>query len=335
MTANTIALVVGATGGIGGEVARVLIARGWQVRGLSRDPARAAAGNAGIGIEWVKGDAMNTADVVAAARGANLVVHGANPPGYQNWASLALPMLESSIAAAKAAGARILFPGTVYNYGPDVRPLVTETSAQNPTTRKGKIRVAMEQRLQRAAAEGTPVIIVRAGDFFGPRVGNSWFSQAIVKAGRPITSIAYPGVPHIGHDWAYLPDLAETMVRVVERADELPAFAGFNFRGHFFERGIEIAEAVRDVVGKADMPIKPFAWWIFYAGAPFVGFFREVLEMRYLWTERLELDNSKLVAFLGEEPHTPLDQALRDTLKALGCLPGERAPALKPAASVL
>lgn len=332
---KTIALVVGATGGIGGEVARVLVERGWEVRGLSRDPARASKGRDGSGIDWVKGDALIQADVVAAAKGVGLVVHGANPPGYKNWAGLVLPMLESSIAAAKSAGAALLFPGTVYNYGPDERPLVSETAPQNPTTRKGKIRVAMEQRLRRASGEGVPVILVRAGDFFGPRVGNSWFSQAIAKAGKPLTSITYPGVRNVGHDWAYLPDLAETMVRLVERSDELPAFADFHFRGHFFERGVEIAEAVRRVAGAPDLPIKRFPWIMVYAGAPFVTFFREVLEMRYLWTERLELDNRKLVAFLGEEPHTPLDEALRATMTALHCLPATKGVSLKAAASVL
>jgi hypothetical protein len=50
-----------------------------------------------------------------------------------------------------------------------------------------------------------------------------------------------------------------------------------------------------------------------------------MLEMRYLWTESLELDNEKLVAFLGREPHTPLDRALRETLQGLGCIQaGER-----------
>ena len=179
----------------------------------------------------------------------------------------------------------------------------------------------MEQRLQRASTEGVPVILVRAGDFFGPRVGNNWFSQAIAKAGQKLTSITYPGVRDVGHDWAYLPDLAETMVRLVERSDELPAFADFHFRGHFFERGVEIAEAVRRVSGAPNLPIKRFPWILIYAGAPFVELFREMLEMRYLWTERLELDNRKLVAFLGAEPHTPLDAALRVTMTASGCLP--------------
>lgn len=36
------ALVIGATGGIGGEAAAALLRRGWQVIGLNRDPDAAA-----------------------------------------------------------------------------------------------------------------------------------------------------------------------------------------------------------------------------------------------------------------------------------------------------
>jgi hypothetical protein len=34
------------------------------------------------------------------------------------------------------------------------------------------------------------------------------------------------------------------------------------------------------------------------------------------------LDNAKLVKVLGAEPHTPLDQAVRDALEGSGCLKG-------------
>ncbi len=50
------ALVLGATGGIGGEMASRLLAAGWAVRALHRNPATTNGRQAGI--EWLKGDAM-------------------------------------------------------------------------------------------------------------------------------------------------------------------------------------------------------------------------------------------------------------------------------------
>jgi hypothetical protein len=50
---------------------------------------------------------------------------------------------------------------------------------------------------------------------------------------------------------------------------------------------------------------------------------RELIEMRTFWHNPLALDHRDLVALLGAEPHTPLDQAMATTLRALGCLPHE------------
>tara|TARA_R110000868_G_scaffold161287_2_gene391358 strand:+ start:8951 stop:9970 length:1020 start_codon:yes stop_codon:yes gene_type:complete len=322
------ALIIGATGGIGSEMALALQAHGWRIRALNRAPAKAAKANARLGaIEWIKGDAMNPADVLAAARGVSLVFHGANPPGYKNWAGTALPMLESSIAAAKAVGARLAFPGTVYNFGPDTFPLISETSPQNPLTRKGAIRVAMERRLAAASREGVKVLIVRAGDFFGGKAANNWFGQALVTPGKPVRSVTYPGSRKVGHAWAFLPDLAETFARLIARSDELADFEVFHFDGHWFAEGVEIATATARAAGVPDAPIKRLPWFALYLAAPFSETFREMLEMRYLWKKPLRLDNAKLVAFLGSEPRTPLDQALRVSLTGLGCLPSAKSPA--------
>tara|TARA_R110000868_G_scaffold10429_6_gene51243 strand:+ start:1293 stop:2327 length:1035 start_codon:yes stop_codon:yes gene_type:complete len=338
MTANMtkvsapVALVIGATGGIGSEIALALMARGWRIRALNRVPAKAAKASARLGaVEWVKGDAMRMADVVAAAKGVSLVVHGANPPRYKNWAGTALPMLESSIAAAKSAGVRLLFPGTVYNFDAAAHPLISEGTPQAPRTRKGAIRVAMENRLAEASREGLKVLIVRAGDFFGPQGGSSWFSQGLVKPGKPLSSICYPGTHNVGHAWAFLPDLAETFARLADRESELSDFEVFHFGGHWFDHGVDIARATLHVAGVPDAPVTRMPWFAVHLIAPFNETMREMLEMRYLWKKPLRLDNAKLVAFLGAEPHTPLDQALRVTLTGLGCLPttqSNRAPAL-------
>lgn len=314
-TEQRIALVIGATGGVGGEAALALARHGWIVRALTR---RAQPSRSGIG--WIEGDAMIADDVARAARGVQLIVHAANPPGYKDWDKLVLPMLDNTVAAAKAERARILLPGTVYNFGLEAFPLIDETAPQNPTTRKGKIRVEMERRLKAASAQGAPVLIVRAGDFFGPQAGNSWFGQAVVKPGGPVKSVTEPSARGLAHAWAYLPDLAETMARLLDRADRLAAFEVFHFRGHLLAWG-EMASSVRRVIGQPKLPVMSFPWWLVVALSPVVRIFGEMAEVRYLWREPLVLDDRKLRAFLGEIPHTPLDTAVAASLRGLGCLP--------------
>jgi nucleoside-diphosphate-sugar epimerase len=318
------ALVLGATGGIGGEVARTLRYRGWRVRALHRN---AAAMQGRDGLDWLAGDAMVSGTVVRAAAGAELIVHAVNPPGYRNWGELVLPMLDSTTAAARASGARILLPGTVYNYGPDAWPDLTETSPQNPTTRKGAIRVAMEQRLE---VSGLPVTVLRAGDFFGPRAGNSWFSQVLIKAGRPVTTITYPGAPGVGHQWAYLPDVAETMVRLVE-AGGGERFATFHMEGHWDATADAMIAAIREASGRRDLPVRRFPWPLVRLASPVVPLFRELTEMREFWRVPVRMRNAKLVAAISPEPRTPLATAVRETLAGMDCLPTAQ-PAVRVAA---
>ncbi|MBO9516176.1 MAG: NAD(P)H-binding protein [Variovorax sp.] len=320
------ALVLGATGGIGGETASALLRRGWKVRALARDPARAAAQwPAGTPRpEWVGGDAMDPASVLAAARGAALIVHAVNPPGYRNWETLVMPMLESTIHAAEVTGARIVLPGTVYNYGPDAFPDLVESSPQYPVTRKGAIRVRMEQRLREAAAHGVRTLVVRAGDFFGPRAGNNWFSQGLVKPGKPLAAITDPGRRGVGHQWTYLPDMAETIMRLVEREHALGVFDNFHMEGHWDPDGTRMHAAIRRASGRPDLRVRRFPWWLATLASPFVPVFRELREMRYLWQRPVRLRNARLVALLGSEPHTPLDTAVAATLEGLGCLGAPR-----------
>ncbi len=325
-TNGKLALVIGATGGIGGEVAHALLAQGWRVKALARNPQDAARRADWLGgVEWIRGDAMIEADVIAAARGSAIIFHGANPPGYRNWRGLAVPMLRNAIAAAGSAGARLIFPGNVYNFGPDAGAVVREDSPQHPLTRKGKIRMEMEAMLEDATKTGGRALIVRAGDFFGPHQAVSWFASGMVRPGRRLKSVMYPGRHDAGHAWAYLPDLARTIARLAEIEDSLPAFERVHFGGHFLPRGVAMAQAVARVAGDPAMPVRPAPWWLFYAASPFVTFMREALEMRYLWRETLQLDNARLRRLIGEEPHTPLDEAVRATLAALGCL-GAEAP---------
>ncbi|HEX5372204.1 MAG TPA: NAD-dependent epimerase/dehydratase family protein [Aquabacterium sp.] len=334
-------LVVGATGGFGRAVTLRLLQQGWRVRALTRheDMAqRVRADKAAWGgletVQWHRGDAMNQSDVVAAAQGVQFIVHGANPPGYVRWRELALPMLANSMEAARRVDARLLLPGNVYNFGPDAGELVNEQSPQRPLTRKGAVRVEMEVMLQQAASDPhRPLrsLVLRAGDFFDAHSPSSWFGTLLIKPGKPVRKVVYPGAKDVGHAWAYLPDLAEAAVKLMaldlRDPDRLARFEVLHFGGHWLPQGGEMARAIARAAGDASLPIKALPWPVLRLLSPFVPILREIVEMRYLWRVPLRLDNAKLEALIGPEPHTPLDVAVQACLQGMGCLNAGLMPA--------
>lgn len=317
MTKRT-ALVLGATGGVGGAIAAALKRHGWRVRATVRDPARLSAEDRALGYDWVTGDAMDAPSIARAAEGVAVLVHAVNPPGYQNWAGTVLPMIDSSIAAARAAGARIVLPGTIYNYDPARTPVIDADTPPHPTGEKGRIRVELEGRLE-AASTDVPVLILRAGDFFGPGVRSSWFAQALVRPGTPVRRLINPG-KGVGHSWAYLPDLAETFARLLDAADKLAPFERVQFEGVWDPDGWRMPAAIAAAAGKARLPEWQFPWWAMRMLAPFGGFPAAVVEIEHFWRHPARLDNRRLVALLGEEPRTPLPEAVRATLVSMGSL---------------
>lgn len=331
--AKRTALVLGASGGIGGAVARALRDAGWTVRALKRGLGAEAEHR--DGLHWLRGDALDPQAVQRAAQGCSVIVHAVNPPGYRRWNEQVLPMLDNTIAAATARGATVVLPGTVYNFGPDVFPEPAEDAPQRPLTRKGAIRVEMERRLREGAARGRfQAIVLRAGDFFGPGAANNWFSQGLVTPGRPVRKIQQPGSDGVGHQWAYLPDVAAAMAALIARRDTLPAFARFHFEGHWDADGRQMAAAIQRVVQRragTTPRIGRFPWWAVRLAQPVVPLFRELAEMRYLWCEPLRLRQTRLAAELARDggvPHMPLELAVERTLESLGCLPAVPAEGL-------
>jgi nucleoside-diphosphate-sugar epimerase len=210
-------------------------------------------------------------------------------------------------------------PASVYNFAPDAGAAIGEEARQTPVTRKGAIRVELERRLRAASDDGVRVLVLRAGDFFGPASPGA-LGWLLLRGKDRVTGVFQPGPANIGHAFAYLPDLGETLARLVDAEDRLGRFEVFHFRGQWLARGAEFGAAIRRVTGNPKLPVWRFPWIVVRLAAPFNETFRELLEMRYLWRRPIGLDNAKLVSFLGEEPHTPLDQALAASLADMGLL---------------
>jgi nucleoside-diphosphate-sugar epimerase len=193
-------LVLGAAGRLGHVAAEAFRNAGWIVVSLVRPGAGARAAQ---GTQVVEAHALDRAAVVEAARYVDVVLHALNPP-YTGWDVLALPLAYAAIDAAEKAGATLLFPGNLYNFGKGLPPVIDEITPMQPSARKGQIRVLIEQRIREATERGLRAIILRAGDFFGGGRG-SWFDLVIAKDLSRGT-LTYPGPFDVVHEWAYVPD---------------------------------------------------------------------------------------------------------------------------------
>jgi nucleoside-diphosphate-sugar epimerase len=302
-------LVLGAAGRLGAASAAAFRKAGWTVTSLVRPGAAARAPK---GTEVLEVSALDHVAVAEAARGADVVLHALNPP-YTDWARLALPLAYSAITAAETAGATLMFPGNLYNYGSPLPPVIDETTPMRPTSRKGQLRAAIEERMAEAADRGTRTIILRAGDFVGGGRG-AWLDLVIAKeigSGR----LTYPGPLDLVHEWAYVPDLAATLVRLAAVREKLAPFETFGFAGHAVT-GHELTQAIAKARERT-FEVKRMTWWLIHALRPFVALPRELSEIAYLWHEPHRIAGDKLKAAIGEVPHTPLDVAVRRALEHL------------------
>ena len=323
-------LILGARGRFGLAAARAFADAGWRVLGQMRPGAQAGADQR---IEWLATDLQDTQALAAAARGTAVVVHALNP-AYTNaaWRGQVAPMMDAAIAVTRALDATLMLPGNVYNFGAAMPAVLREDTPQLAQTVKGQVRIAMEAQLQRS---GVRAVVIRAGNFFGSG-RDTWFDTAMVKRIQKGV-FTYPGSSGVGTAWAYLPDLARTFVAVAQQRAQLSTFEVLHFAGYqltaqqWLDALNPLARAQGWVAPQGHVKLSSLPWPVIRLGALFVPTWAALLEMRYLWDTPHRLDNDKLMALIGSEPHTPLPLAAQQALADLGFLAGALARGRAPA----
>ena len=312
-------LIIGANGRLGQALAHAFLAGGWRVMGqVRRDPLPVGALRDVVLIHVAADD---PGELATAAGTADVVIHAANPP-YPLWKSEALPLAKDAIETAKRLGALLMFPGNVYNFGNRMPEILLESTAAQPTARKGKIRVDIENALREAARAGLRAVIIRAGDFFGGPGRGAWFDTVIAKPLRK-GRIVYPGPLDRMHAWAYLPDLARTFVMVAERRSALSVFETLHFAGHaatgqaLLDALARSARRLSLIDAKASVRAGGFPWAFVRVGGVVVPMWRELAEMRYLWDVPHRLSGKRLQQLIGDPASTTLDAAIDATLQEL------------------
>lgn len=285
------ALIIGITGNFGSQMALALTQHGWKVKALMRDTTMAPDYLDKSSI--FQGNANNKGDVLKAAQQADVLVYAVNS-AYHRWHLEALPMLESCLQVAESLGLRVLFPGNVYNYQPQ-QTLINENDEQTSLTQKGVIRQKMEQRLFKASQQGAKVMIVRAGDFIGPKMKSGWLEH-ILKQKKNYWQVSMPHNNTHTHFWTYLPDLCLNATRLLEQAEhniEIWHDPGLALKTSDWQQAFN--------TNGAQTKITVFPWVIFKIIALFSAELRAVIKMRYLWQEHVVLDGQKMKNKLAQQ----------------------------------
>jgi nucleoside-diphosphate-sugar epimerase len=302
--------VLGANGRLGHQAALAFHQAGWQVRAVTRK----GDGEFPEGVEQVAADAGNEEQLIAATRGVGFIFNGLNPL-YTDWQREVMVMARNVIAAAHVNNCAHLFPGNVYNFGTSLPENLTEETPERPDHRKARIRAEAEAFFAESAETlGVKTLVLRAGDFFGGAGRGSWFDLVITSALKR-GKVSYPGPRDVVHAWAYLPDFARAFVALAENADGLSRFERFHFGGHNIT-GTELHAALERATGRA-LKLGGFPWAIVRLGGLVYPMWREIGEMAYLWRRPHRMIGAKLETVTGPLPGTPLDIAVRESLKAL------------------
>ncbi|MFI8961575.1 NAD-dependent epimerase/dehydratase family protein [Streptomyces sp. NPDC053493] len=304
--------VIFGSGAVGTAVAEALVRQGESVRVVNR------SGRAELpdGVELVRGDAADPAFTTAVAAGAAVVYQALNPP-YHRWPQ-EFPALQAGVlAAAEAAGARLVSMDNVYTYGPAGGRPFTEESPDAATTRKGRLRGRMARELLAAHRAGrVEVAIGRASDYFGPRGGaQSNLGDLVVPAllaGRTATVLGDPDQPHT---YTFVPDIGDALALLGRHPDAAGRVWHLPNDPHTrtTRELVELAHRATGRPGAARLRRMPTA--ALYALGAMNRTVRELIEMRYEFAEPFVVDSSLVTERLGAVA-TPAEEALERTVAA-------------------
>ena len=295
--------VIVGKGPVGMTTAEELVRRGHEVRVHSR-----GGGISTATVEHRQVDATDADALTAAAAGASSLYNAVNP-AYTRWATDWPPVAAALLTTAEHTGAVLVTMSNLYGYGRPSGPMTPE-SPQAATDTKGRVRVQMWRAALTAHEAGrVRVTEARAADFVGPQVpaSQSHLMRQLdaVRRGRRAWVIGDPDAPRT---WAYLPDVAATLValgtdeRAWGRAWHVPSTPPRSQR-----------QALGDLaaaMGVPPVPVSSVPWPVLRAVGLAVPFAREIVDIRHQFDHEFVIDGSATTETFGLTA-TPWDAVVR------------------------
>ncbi len=303
----------GAAGAAGQSIAAALSAAGRRYRaiGRSRPPLEAAFGrdpNAEIAT-WNPDDPSS---IAAAAAGLQTAVYLVGVP-YDQFASHP-PLMRKTLAGLVAAGVeRLILIGTVYPYGRPRGNPVTEAHPREPHTFKGQMRLAQENLVLDAhGQQGLSTLVLRLPDFYGPGVDRSFLHGAFEGAARGARA-QMVGPIDVPHEFVFMPEVGPVIETLTQTPQAYGRVLHLGGAGTITQR--EVAARAYALAGREPKLTIAGKSMLRVLGL-FHPVMRALVEMHYLLTDPVVLDDSALQALIGPIKKTSYDEGIRASVAA-------------------
>ncbi|WP_410785442.1 NAD-dependent epimerase/dehydratase family protein [Kribbella sp. C-35] len=293
-------VVVGA-GAVGSVVARLLVARGEQVRVITR------SGTGPDGAERIAADAMTgLTDYVA---GATAIYSCAGPP-YNKWTTEWPRLGAALVAAAEASGAVLVSTGNLYGYGAVDGPM-SEDLPLLPNTVKGQVRAKVWTAALAAHQAGRiRTAEVRGSDYLGAGAVSPFSVTVLPKviAGK---RGMMPGDLDVPHSWTYVGDVARLLIAVADdesawgRAWHVPTPEPLSVR--------QLATLAAELAGAPSAKVASMPTLVLRLAGLVDPAAREMVEMLYQWQRPFVVDSTAATVAFGIKP-VPVADALREMI---------------------
>ncbi|HVW76324.1 MAG TPA: NAD-dependent epimerase/dehydratase family protein [Alloacidobacterium sp.] len=310
---NGVALI-GASGGLGKYIAAGLNAKGQMYRVIGRSESslkRNFGSDSRATIATWNPERPDTIQNALSGIDTAIYMVGVNYWQFDLHPQLMKKTLDGAIAAGVK---KLLLIGTVYPYGIPQSERVSEDHPRAPHTFKGRMRKEQEDLVLAAHQEGRlQTAILRLSDFYGPGVDKSflWSAFQAAKTDKRAQLISPVDTPH---EFVFLPDAGVTIARLI---DEPGAWGHtWNLGGAGVTSVLDMTREIFSQAGKSPKYMTAGKTMLRVMGV-FDPMLRELVEMHYLQTSPVILDDSRLATLLGGLQKTPYKEGIRQVLASI------------------
>jgi len=209
-------VIMGASGGIGNTITRLLAAQGKKVRAVNR------SGKIDVpeGVETLAADAMDPDATRQACQGATVVFNCVHPsPGedYDRFVTMSSNILDG----AAESGSKLILAASVYPYGKVDRPM-TEDMPQRPVEPTGVLHAKGVDMAMEAHANGrVRTAVGRSSNYYGPKAGRSYAGDLIFQNALTGEAAMVIGKMDVPHTYTYVDDFANGLITLGDNDEAL------------------------------------------------------------------------------------------------------------------